>query len=126
MPNNNEIPSRLALIIKEKGINKAELSRILEFSEGTIGLYFRGVKNPGPKFLRLLEEKLNVNPAWVRYGQGSMFLDGSGMPEEEKEPEISPEMEKVFKLYELASKGDDEAAELLIQMIELKLKISKK
>lgn len=69
-----EIKDRLKLIIDAKNISKADMSRILEFNEGSISNYFSGKEYPGRKFLTLLIEKLDVNVNWLLTGKGEMFI----------------------------------------------------
>lgn len=93
-----EIKDRLNQILEKKFLTKAELSRLLPFSEGTINMYCSGKAKPGKKFLQLLQEKLNINPAWVINGTGSMELGECQAEPADKEAYIKQLMKEVFDL----------------------------
>lgn len=104
-----EIHDRLNLILKEKNITKAELSRLLPFDSGGISNYCSGKEKPGKKFLLRLQEKLNVNPAWVIYGQGSMFLG----EEDQRTKELKAGYEFIMENFNT----DRESIEEIIDLI---------
>jgi len=69
-----DIKDRLNLVLKHLNITQAELSRQINIGKGSVSAYLSGKGNPGGKFLLLLQTKYNINPAWVKYGEGTMFL----------------------------------------------------
>ena len=64
---------RIKEIIKVKGMNKSQFMKDLGYSHVAFLKWEKGAKI-GEKTLKLIEMQYNINPNWLRTGQGSMFL----------------------------------------------------
>ena len=79
---------RIKELIKAIGYSQRQFAKELGVSPTTISDYIAGRANPSPKVIKLIEQKFNVNPEWLREGKGEMFL-----------PAIEEEEEIVVPLY---------------------------
>ena len=65
---------RIKEIIKVKGMNKSQFMKDLGYSHVAFLKWEKGAKI-GEKTLKLIEMQYNINPNWLRTGQGNMFID---------------------------------------------------
>jgi transcriptional regulator with XRE-family HTH domain len=64
-----KISEKLQLIRNIKGINKKEFAELTGVAQSTITRYESGDREPDFSFLKVLFEKLNVNPNWIFFDE---------------------------------------------------------
>ncbi|SNZ07705.1 Helix-turn-helix [Persephonella hydrogeniphila] len=75
----NSFGCRLKKLLETLGLSQRKFAEEIGVKPPTISEYISGKTNPSPRTLKIIEEKFNVNPEWLREGKGEMFL-----PQEEK------------------------------------------
>ena len=65
------IGDRIKEIRTSKNISSAKLAELLEISQPTVSWYETGKSEPTAQTLKLLVEKLQVDPAWLLTGTTS-------------------------------------------------------
>jgi len=65
---------RLKLLIEVLGLKNKEFAQRLGLKPSTISDYLHGRGNPSDTVLILISKTFNVNPEWLKTGQGEMFL----------------------------------------------------
>lgn len=76
--NTDGFAGRLALVIRQSGLNQSEFARRLSASPGFVSDAARGVKKPGADFLHGLRTVFGVSIDWLLTGEGTM-RGGSGI-----------------------------------------------
>lgn len=64
-----KISEKLQLIRNIKGINKKELAELTGVAQSTVTRYESGDREPDYSFLKILFEKLDVNPNWIFFDE---------------------------------------------------------
>ena len=82
------IGERLKELINRLSISQAEFGREIGVKPSTVSDWLKGRIKPSTRTMKIIEEKFNVNPEWLREGKGEMFL-----------PAIEEEEEIVVPLY---------------------------
>ena len=82
------INERLKELINKLSISQAEFGREVGVKPSTVSDWLKGRINPSTRTLKIIEQKFNVNPEWLREGKGEMFL-----------PAVEEEEEIVVPLY---------------------------
>lgn len=73
----NEFAERLRLLLKEIDISAAKLSRALGRTPTYVAnILYDNNRSPNRAFYEYLEATYNVNPDWLKSGEGDMFLPG--------------------------------------------------
>lgn len=80
-----DVGQRIAEIRKKLGLSREKFGKLTGVSARTIVRYEKGEYIPPAKFIKRLEEVLRVNPNWLLYGQGEMFLENREEIEQLKE-----------------------------------------
>lgn len=57
-------------------LNQDEFAQALGVNRNTLRTYERGTSQPNAIFLADLSSKFHVNPTWILFGEGSMYVDG--------------------------------------------------
>lgn len=71
------IKDRLAVLLKELDVKPGALSRNIGHSPSYIASILNGRnKSPGQDFYDYMEVCYNVNPKWLKHGEGEMFREG--------------------------------------------------
>lgn len=65
---------RITQIRKEKGLSQQEFADKLNIKRGTIANYECGRNEPIDAVINLICREFNVNEAWLRTGEGEMFI----------------------------------------------------
>lgn len=65
---------RMVEVLKAVGISQAEMSRQIGVGSQYTNDVVRGRRSLGDKLAARLQAKYGVSPAWLRYGEGKMFL----------------------------------------------------
>lgn len=71
MKKNSSIGERIKEIRASKNISSAKLAEMLEVSQPTISWYETGKSEPTSQTLKILVEKLQVDPSWLLTGKTS-------------------------------------------------------
>lgn len=66
---------RIAYIIEAKGLTKAKFAEELHVSAAFVSQLCSGAGNPSERTLNDICEKFNVNPVWLRTGEGEPFVE---------------------------------------------------
>lgn len=69
------IGEKLKVIREAKGLKQKELAEILNIPPTTYNSYELSKVEPPASFIRLLTEKLGVNPCYILFNKGPVFLD---------------------------------------------------
>ncbi|NOQ52484.1 MAG: hypothetical protein GQ578_09750 [Desulfuromonadaceae bacterium] len=69
---NEEILLRLNRAMKECGLNKSKVSKIIGYSRGQTGWVLDGKAPLTDRFLRLFCSGLNISEQWARNNEGQM------------------------------------------------------
>jgi phage repressor protein C with HTH and peptisase S24 domain len=81
-------------------MTQEEFASKIGFGQSHYSAIEKGKKQPTERFLKLIEQTFNVNPKWLREGEGEMFL------EERKPPEAKPLLQdKELQLIPLKIRG---------------------
>lgn len=70
----NTVAERIKMIRDTFGLNQTQLAEGLGVSSTIISMMEKGKANVSRKTVKLLEEKFGINPAWLNYGMGEMFV----------------------------------------------------
>ncbi len=92
-----DIGRRLAEVRHALGLSRKRFGEILGVSERTIIRYEKGEYTPPPKFIKRLEKILKVNPKWLLYGRGEMFLSNEEIQQVEQLKEEILEKSKTLR-----------------------------
>ena len=65
--------SRFKEIRQIKNLTQSELGKIIGLSQNHISALEKGERNITDRIIKELNAALNVNPNWIRYGEGEMF-----------------------------------------------------
>lgn len=69
------LSNRLNELIQLLGIKKCEFAKRIHFSQAYISMLLNGNKtNPSIRFCDAVKNAFRVNPEWLKYGTGDMFL----------------------------------------------------
>jgi transcriptional regulator with XRE-family HTH domain len=68
------LSERLKLTLQKLGVNQQEFSEKIGFAQSYISKILSGAKVPSSRFFDIISHELYINPAWLRYGSGEMFL----------------------------------------------------
>lgn len=68
------IISRIKLIMKEKELTQKQLEQIIGVSQANITKYLSNSISLGDGFIYTLIHKLYINPLWLEYGEGDVYL----------------------------------------------------
>jgi transcriptional regulator with XRE-family HTH domain len=69
-----KLKERLTKVRKAKGLSQQEFADKLNIKRGTIANYECGRNEPIDAVINLICREFNVNEAWLRTGEGEMFL----------------------------------------------------
>lgn len=70
----NIIGARLALFRKNVGLKQSEFAKLLGKGQSAISHIESGKNSLEIELLRVLADKLDLNPSWIILNQGEMFL----------------------------------------------------
>ena len=71
------LPQRLMFLMETVDTTPGKLSRDLGKERSYISQILKGkIKTPRPAFFEYLQSRYNVNPAWMKTGEGDPFLEG--------------------------------------------------
>lgn len=87
--------SRLKLVRKKLKLTNRELASALNLSSGSISLIETGKRNLTDRTIADLERLFNVNPEWLKTGEGEMFQATS------REAEIAEVTARMFKANDI-------------------------
>jgi len=93
-----EIGQRILTLRKTLKLTQEEFAQKLGFSHSHLSKVEQGKSHPTERLLKLIEQTFNVNPRWLREGEGEMFL-------EEGKPEAKPLKDEGLKLIPLRIRG---------------------
>lgn len=89
----------------------AHLARAAGVHASTVASYLSNETAPKKEFLRRLSEKFDLNPAWVEYGVGTMYLQQAVCPPSVHELPAQDYQAECLRLqHELAAKDRELAA----------------
>ncbi len=74
MPLEN-LSNRVAALIKELGINRTTFAERINVSQAFVSQVCNGVKQPSDRTISDICREFSVNENWLRYGDGSMFVE---------------------------------------------------
>jgi len=77
-----EMPLRIALARKNKGLSQTQLASVLGVSRGACGQWERGITVPSVVNLSKLAWHLDIRFEWIATGRGEMLYDVSGQSSE--------------------------------------------
>lgn len=66
---------RIAKVIADQGITRAKFAEELHVSPGLISQICSGTTNPSERTLTDICDKFNVNPVWLRTGEGEPYRE---------------------------------------------------
>ena len=72
---------RIRALRKALGLNQSDFGNKIGVKQGTVAGYETGVRNPLDTVISSICREFDVNEAWLRTGEGDMFVERS--PEEE-------------------------------------------
>ena len=75
------INDRINAMIAALGIRKTDLARQLNISDASVSNICSGKTNPSGQTITAIVREFNVNEAWLRTGEGEMFLPKSSSEE---------------------------------------------
>ncbi len=71
------LPQRLRFLMEAVDTTPGKLSRDLGKERGYINQILKEkIKSPKPSFFEYMESRYNVNPVWLKTGEGDPFLEG--------------------------------------------------
>lgn len=71
----SSLADRLKLAMKETGCTSSKLSRDAGYHPLYVSKVLRGdIKKPGRRFVSYLQARYNINPDWLLFDKGDMFL----------------------------------------------------
>jgi len=103
---------RIKTLRNEKGLNQAELGKILELDQATVSKMERGETEPTAKTLRTLKEIFGVTSDWILTGEDTLRPFPLDIQEELKEIIDDFELNEKFKIAVLAFAYDYKAKNL--------------
>lgn len=65
---------RISLVIKERKITKTEFAKRLNVSQAFVSQMCSGAARPSDRTISDICREFNVNPDWLRTGDGPMFM----------------------------------------------------
>lgn len=71
---------RIALIRKESGLNQQDFADKIGLTKNYVSLMETGARNPSDRTISDICREFNVNPDWLRTGDGAMYIPA---PEED-------------------------------------------
>jgi phage repressor protein C with HTH and peptisase S24 domain len=89
---------RLKLLRVRLRLSQKKFAQAIGFSQSYYSEIEKGKVHPTERLLKLIEQTFNVNPRWLREGEGEMFL-------EEGKPEAKPLKDEGLKLIPLRIRG---------------------
>ena len=112
--------TRIQQVIEEMGIKKIDFAKTIGVSPAFVSELWSGKKSPSDRTIRDICDKFNVNETWLRFGEGSMFVERT------REEEIALFLGKVadgpnnFKkrLISVLANLDEDGWQLLADMAE--------
>ena len=112
--------TRIQQVIEELGIKKIDFAKTIGVSPAFVSELWSGKKSPSDRTIRDICDKFNVNETWLRFGEGSMFVERT------REEEIALFLGKVadgpnnFKkrLISVLANLDEDGWQLLADMAE--------
>lgn len=113
------IGERIEKIIDSKGLKRVELAKLIKVDQSYITQLIKGKNVPSDRLIDDICEKLNINPVWLRTGQGDM------QSQETMEQEFTRTAARIVKSHDEMImnmvieywKLDPESRELLINFI---------
>ena len=113
------IGERIEKIIDSKGLKRVELAKLIKVDQSYITPLIKGKNVPSDRLIDDICEKLNINPVWLRTGQGDM------QSQETMEQEFTRTAARIVKSHDEMImnmvieywKLDPESRELLINFI---------
>lgn len=72
------VNDRIKLLRETLGLSLRAFGKEVGYTNPTISLIERGLKNPEDRMLRLICSAFDVNETWLRTGKGEMFLTDKG------------------------------------------------
>lgn len=72
------IGERIDLFLLKKNITRAKFGKDLGITGTTIASYCTGKSKPNSDFLQQAADIFDINPMWLLFGQGPMFLSQAG------------------------------------------------
>lgn len=90
---------RLRQLISILDIKKGDFAEKINFTQAYISMILSGKKeNPSDRFYESLKREFNVNPTWLKQGEGEMFLI--------EDKELTPLERELIDKYNLLTLSD--------------------
>lgn len=96
---------RIKFLRKELKMNQTEFGQKLGIKQTTVAGYETGAKNPMDSVILSICREFNVNEAWLRTGEGEMFV---ALPEEDEVADM---------VYDLLGDNKNSFHELIIEIM---------
>jgi hypothetical protein len=110
-----EFIERLNQLMQREGIKtQYKLAQILDIKLNVINNWFRGVvRCPSEKYIKIISEKFNAQPQWLRYG------------DKQQAPSYTDDIQKIAKKLEEYGKKNPEKLKHKIKIFEILLEEDK-
>lgn len=69
------VNERIAQLRKELDLSMAKFGDRIGITRGSVNSIEKGINNPSEQTVMLICQAFNVNPMWLKYGTGDMFLE---------------------------------------------------
>lgn len=79
-----KILERIQTLIKDKGLNQTQLSKITGIAQGDISKYLKGDNTLADGFIYTMILKFSINPQWLENGEGEMYLSPNNIADVDK------------------------------------------
>lgn len=108
---------RFKKIRKQKKLTQRQYGELLGLSQNHISSLEKGERNITDRIIRDLNIQLNVNPNWIRTGEGEMFMNPID--------ELDLEDQDVKDFMNLYAQLDESTREHVKNLVEAALKLKK-
>lgn len=108
---------RFKKIRKQKKLTQRQYGELLGLSQNHISSLEKGERNITDRIIRDLNIQLNVNPDWIRTGEGEMFMNPID--------ELDLEDQDVKDFMNLYAQLDESTREHVKNLVEAALKLKK-